>query len=273
MPKWRKLYTKTVDSLDLNDMPDDFTRLLWVLLPLQLDRCGRGIDNPAWVRSKIFPLRLDVDVDQVRDAMNWYEARGMIERYEKNGRKYFWIPTWHKYQGSTSREGDSEIPAPDSYEDPDEPTPQVKSNSQPTHEQVKSNSGLDVDVDVDVNEDIDIDVDESHPSPNADYQAIRKRWIELFPDKPTPRKSNRTLTRKTKTRMKSPDFRDNWEDALERASKSSFLQRESWFYLDWFLKNDDNWHKCLIGKYDDSDNDNSKTTKDKWREIDEWAEE
>ena len=161
MPKWRKLHTKTVDSLDLNDMPDDFTRLLWVLLPLKLDRCGRGLDNPAWVRSKIFPLRQDVSVEMVSEAMNWYEARGMIERYEKRGRNYFWIPTWHKYQGSTSREAVSDFPAPDSYIDPNNDTTSLTSSSRPTREQVKSRScsDVDVDVDTDVEEDSDTDVD------------------------------------------------------------------------------------------------------------------
>jgi len=152
MPTWRKLYTKTVDSLDLADMPDDFTRLLWVLLPLQLDRCGRGIDNPAWVKSKIFPMRLDVGPEEVAEAMDWYEGRGMIERYGKNGRRYFWIPTWHKYQGTTAREGGSEIPAPDSYVDPAAPDEPVKTNSRPTHDQLTTNSSTDVDVDVDVEE-------------------------------------------------------------------------------------------------------------------------
>ena len=44
MPTWRKLHVKATESLDINDMPDDFHRLLWVMLPLGLDREGRGLD-------------------------------------------------------------------------------------------------------------------------------------------------------------------------------------------------------------------------------------
>lgn len=150
MPKWRKLHTKTIDSLDLNDMPDDFTRLLWVLLPLQLDRCGRGLDNPAWVRSKVFPLRQDVSVEMVADALDWYEKRHMIERYEVDGRSYFWIPTWHKYQGNTDREADSEFPAPSSYSDPYNDDDKGKSDSRPTQDQLKTKSCSDVDTDKEV---------------------------------------------------------------------------------------------------------------------------
>ena len=51
MPKYRKLHTKTVESLDLNEMPDDLTRLMWVLLPLALCREGRGLHSGAYLQS------------------------------------------------------------------------------------------------------------------------------------------------------------------------------------------------------------------------------
>jgi hypothetical protein len=83
MPRWRKLHTKTVDSFDFNDMPDDFTRLLWTLLPLGLDRSGRGIDNSAWVRSKIFPLREDVEAADVAAAMIFPTPVGVNPKGQK----------------------------------------------------------------------------------------------------------------------------------------------------------------------------------------------
>jgi hypothetical protein len=36
MPQWRKLWVKATESLDINDMPDDFHRLLWLMMPLDL---------------------------------------------------------------------------------------------------------------------------------------------------------------------------------------------------------------------------------------------
>ncbi len=70
MPQWRKFHAKATESLDINDMPDDFTRLLWVMLPLKLCREGRGMDSAAWVRSNIFPLREDITLDMVLAAMD-----------------------------------------------------------------------------------------------------------------------------------------------------------------------------------------------------------
>ncbi len=34
MPQWRKLHVKATESLDIHEMPDDFTRLLWVMLDI-----------------------------------------------------------------------------------------------------------------------------------------------------------------------------------------------------------------------------------------------
>jgi len=61
MLRYRKLHTKTVYSLDVNDMPDDFTRLFWVLPPLGLSREGTALDHPGYIKSKLFPLREDVE--------------------------------------------------------------------------------------------------------------------------------------------------------------------------------------------------------------------
>jgi hypothetical protein len=171
MPQWRKLHTKATESLDIHEMEDDFTRLLWLMLPLALDQHGRGVDNPAWVKAKILPLRDDVNSERIERALAWYAERGMIERYTVDGRSFFWIPTWYEYQGNTKREADSLYPPPPSWVPPDwwdddsddgqneghsdcvkgqEP---VTSNSRVTHEQVKSKSCSDVDSDADAETD------------------------------------------------------------------------------------------------------------------------
>jgi hypothetical protein len=113
MPKYRQLHLKILDSIDVNEMPDDFTRLTWVLLSLIVDSEGRGLDNPAWVRSKMYPLREDVELSQISAAMDYFSSRRMIILYSAEGRKYFYIPTWALYQSGTDREGKSSIPTPD----------------------------------------------------------------------------------------------------------------------------------------------------------------
>jgi len=145
MPHWRKLHVKTTDSLDVNDMPDDFTRLMWVLLPLKVCKEGRGLDMPEWIKSQLFPLRSDITLEQVESAVSWYHDRGMIRRYVADGRPYFQIRKWHDHQ-STSREAESNFPAPKEREDVDIDIDVDKDvvqtgNALPTQELVKSNSG------------------------------------------------------------------------------------------------------------------------------------
>lgn len=139
MPQWRKLHLKTIDSVDINAMPDDFTRLLWLLLPLVLDSKGRAIDNSAWLRSKVFPMREDVTTPQVEQAVSWYAGRGMLERYEVDGRSYLQVPTFAHYQGNTDREAASVIPDP-VKQAPRKSKNKVTTNSRPTHEQVTTKS-------------------------------------------------------------------------------------------------------------------------------------
>ena len=137
MPRYRKLYTKTVESLDLNDMPDDFHRLFWVLLPLALCREGRGLDNPAWLKSNLFPLRTDIGQEDVATAFAWFTERGMAVPYTAEGRDYFYVPTFHKYQGSTVKEAESNYPPP-----PRVAQTGTTDNSGPSQDLVGSKSGV-----------------------------------------------------------------------------------------------------------------------------------
>jgi hypothetical protein len=149
MPQWRKLHVKTIDSLDINAMPDDFTRMMWLLLPLGLDREGRGVDDSSWIKSKLFPLRRDVTYEQVNDAMCWYAQRGMIERYEVDGRRYFYASKFREYQGKTDREADSKIPAPVQNKTK-KGLVKVKTIARPLQESCEQRSMTDVEVDTEV---------------------------------------------------------------------------------------------------------------------------
>ena len=119
----------------------------------------------------------------------------------------------------------------------------------------KEKEGTEADTDTYSNGDMsrngDGDYIEKKPVPVPELQRMRRLWKELFPDKPQPRATNKTLNSKVKTRMKSIHFKVSWKNALTRASVSQFLQDSSWFTLGWFLKNDDNYEKCLNGNYDD----------------------
>lgn len=131
MPRYRAIHTKILDSIDFSDMPNDFTRVMWMLFIVALDSEGRGIDSPAWLRSKLFPFRMDIELEEIEYSMAWLTERGMINRYEVNGRSYFEIPTFKEHQPGFEKEARSVLP----------PNPNtVDTNSVPTPEEVQSNS-------------------------------------------------------------------------------------------------------------------------------------
>lgn len=99
------------------------------MLPLGLDKEGRGLDNPSWIKAKIMPLREDVTGAMIEAAVSWCAQRGMIVRYEVDGRRYFYVPSFPKYQ-DTSREAPSNYPAP------------LATNSRPTQDLLATNSRL-----------------------------------------------------------------------------------------------------------------------------------
>ena len=129
-PKYRQLHTKVLDSFDFNEMPDDFTRLVWLLLPLILDSEGRGIANASWIRSRMFPLRNDISDAQLRSSFIWFLERKMVIEYQASGYNYFYVPTFKNYQVHTEREAKSNLPAPEL----------VQSYSGVTQELIQTNS-------------------------------------------------------------------------------------------------------------------------------------
>ena len=90
-------------------------------------------------------------------------------------------------------------------------------------------------------------------SPHINH--ILSLWKELFPNKPQPRATTRSFQTKVKARMKDAHFRDNWELALQRASQSPALQNEDWFHMEYFLRNDSNYEKCLNNVFSFKDKD------------------
>jgi hypothetical protein len=174
MPRYRKLHVKTVESLDVNDMPDDFTRLFWVLLPLGLCREGRGLDNSAWIKAKLFPLRLDVIPEMITNAMAWFCERGMVVRYEVEGRHYFHVPSFARYQGTTTKEAESDYPPPPC---------QVQSKSRASPEPVQTKSSTDSIFNIQYSDaDADAGAPESlPPSPAALISADAYPELKLEP--------------------------------------------------------------------------------------------
>ena len=166
MPRFRQLHVKIVDSFDFNEMPDDFVRVFWLLLIVIADSEGRAIDNPAWLRSKMFPMREDVNAKQINSALDWLDKRGMVLRYHVDGKGYFCIPKFQQYQSGTSKEAKSVLPPP--------PT-EGSDNSVPTPEQLQSNSAS-----IQYNANTNTMQKQEQPRPpSSNFTALQDTYTEL----------------------------------------------------------------------------------------------
>lgn len=167
MPKYRLLHTKIIDSFDFNEMPNDFARVVWMLLIVIVDSSGRAIDNPAWLRSKMFPMRQDVQLKPISEAIDWFASRGMIVKYEHDGKKYFYIPTFKDHQVHTEREAPSVLPSPENS---------TITNSGVTQDEVRSKSGTSVVVVESVVESVKEEIPEKLNTPG--FVEMWSRWVE-----------------------------------------------------------------------------------------------
>jgi len=263
------MLNKTISaSKKFHLLSDDTCRLLATWIIPHLDKNGVYYGEPALVRSYIFPMRDDIDTDQVESYLQELEGVGLMARYAANGR------TWQHWPGfddnqvglRKDREG-TDFPDPpqdsqeiagelpdDSRKDAGELPAEVKGKEV----KLKSKGSKDPAPDGAPPPEPEHRTPTPPPDILTDYEMIRQAYIELFPDKPKPRASNKTLQGKVKTRTKSAHFQENWRLALERAATSKFIRAGPWFDLAWFLKNDDNYEKCLNGNYDDKGARNGK---------------
>lgn len=166
MPRYRKFPTHKTQDFDILEMPDDFTRLLWVMLPLGLDREGRGIYDAKWVKAQIMPMRDDVTSQMVRSAIDWYWRRGLITRYKVGNREYFYYTAWVTEQGECTKEAESCLPGHHRAQVmlPADELP-LFDNSGASPAQVESRSGTDAQVDAYADAQVDADAQAGADAP------------------------------------------------------------------------------------------------------------
>ncbi len=75
-----------------------FEEVCFYRLLVQCDDFGRMDARPSLLRARLFPLREDIDSEQMVAAMDALEAVGLIERYTVDEQPYLQLPTWDTHQ-------------------------------------------------------------------------------------------------------------------------------------------------------------------------------
>lgn len=112
MPRIRSVHPDICNDEVLPEI-SAYAERTWVRLWTQLDDKGRGPDNAKLWAGLLYPLHDDVTPDRVERDLSELEARGLILRYEVDGRRWLCAKPsgWSKYQ-KPQHPTPSKIPGP-----------------------------------------------------------------------------------------------------------------------------------------------------------------
>lgn len=99
MPRIRSIHPDICDDEVLADV-SAYAERTFLRLWTHLDDKGRGIDNAKLWKGKLYPLHDDVTSDRVERDLAELTARGLLIRYEVEGKRYLCAKpsAWAKYQ-------------------------------------------------------------------------------------------------------------------------------------------------------------------------------
>lgn len=224
---WARVF-RILDGTDL--LPAQRLALLVIMI-------HEGENDYAFPAQSTIARRVGVGDRQVRTILKELSSRGFIITESRPGKTTLSRVEWGKF-GTNPGTGvpDSQNASPEAHF---LPTPEVHflPPRKPTSYEHKENTKLNVKGRGDSN--------------------VKDQFVEIW------NQSGLTLCRKLtdqrkkilQTRLADADWKANWREALDRASKSSFCRgtnERGWRAdVDWFLRSD-TVTKILEGKYDDS---------------------
>lgn len=110
MRRRRWVHPEFFTSEDVLALPRD-ARLTFIGLWLHADDFGRQRANAALIKASVWPLDDDITADVVEEHLVQLAERGMVEIYEAQGREYFGLTGWDRWQ-PVQNPSQTSIPAP-----------------------------------------------------------------------------------------------------------------------------------------------------------------
>lgn len=225
------LSSERVDKLEWKE--EVFYRRLMSIV----DDFGRFEANEQLLKARCYPLRLDSV--RTADITRWMAAcqkAGLLVGYTANGKRYLQLLDFNQTRRTASK-----FPEP--------PTDVTLNICEANATQMKTNVLLGVVVGEGVSE-VVIGGEGQSPPP---FDEFEKAWNDLGP--PFGKIAKATEARKAafKTRYRDKFFQENWREALNRMTLSSFCKgAKGWTATpDWFLR-PDTCTKLIEGTYSDS---------------------
>ena len=75
-----------------------FAEVLFYRLIVNCDDCGRFDGRESIIKGTLFPLKRNLTLKNINDAVLQLESAGLVERYTVGGEPFLHLPTWSRHQ-------------------------------------------------------------------------------------------------------------------------------------------------------------------------------
>ena len=109
-----RIIRESICTSDSVDRLSWFEEVLFYRLIVSCDDFGRYDGRAAIIKNRLFPLKENLTLKTVENALHGLASAGLVTLYTSQGKRFLYLPTWGKYQNQRAKES--------KYPDPVEPT-------------------------------------------------------------------------------------------------------------------------------------------------------
>lgn len=106
-----RIIKESICTSDSVDQLSWFEEVLFYRLIVNCDDFGRFDGRTAVIKNRLFPLKDNLTIKSVENAINKLASAGLVSLYVFEGKPYLYLPTWNEHQ--TIRAKRSKYPAPE----------------------------------------------------------------------------------------------------------------------------------------------------------------
>ena len=107
-----RIIKESICTSDSVDQLSWFEEVLFYRLIVNCDDFGRFDGRTAVIKNRLFPLKDNLTIKSVENAINKLASAGLVSLYVFEGKPYLYLPTWNEHQ--TIRAKRSKYPEPES---------------------------------------------------------------------------------------------------------------------------------------------------------------
>ena len=93
-----RIIRETICTSDSIDGLSWFEEVLFYRLIVSCDDFGRYDGRTAVIKNRLFPLKENLTLKTVENALHGLASAGLVVLYESQGGRFLYLPTWGKYQ-------------------------------------------------------------------------------------------------------------------------------------------------------------------------------